>query len=86
MSDFSWNGIELHDPQAIRSRLVKATRLNQMRSKRLPQAMLDFCGEHGIVADIETIRLEDINTAFERILTSDVRYRFVVALSPREGS
>jgi uncharacterized zinc-type alcohol dehydrogenase-like protein len=42
------------------------------------QEMLDFCGEHGIVSDIEMIRIQDINTAYERMLRSDVKYRFVI--------
>jgi uncharacterized zinc-type alcohol dehydrogenase-like protein len=42
------------------------------------QEMLDFCGEHGIVSDIEIIRIQDINTAYERMLRSDVKYRFVI--------
>ena len=42
------------------------------------QEMLDFCGEHGIVSDIEVISADQINVAFERILKSDVRYRFVI--------
>ncbi|GAB2614468.1 NAD(P)-dependent alcohol dehydrogenase [Streptomyces capparidis] len=42
------------------------------------QEMLDFCAEHGITADIELIRAEEINDAYERVLSSDVRYRFVI--------
>jgi uncharacterized zinc-type alcohol dehydrogenase-like protein len=42
------------------------------------QEMLDFCGQHGIVADIERIGIEQINGAYERMLKSDVRYRFVI--------
>jgi uncharacterized zinc-type alcohol dehydrogenase-like protein len=42
------------------------------------QEMLDFCAEHGIVADIEMIRAEEINDAYERMLKGDVRYRFVI--------
>ncbi|CAM5786269.1 NAD(P)-dependent alcohol dehydrogenase [Castellaniella caeni] len=42
------------------------------------QEMLDFCAEHGIVADIEMIRAEQINTAYERMLKGDVKYRFVI--------
>jgi len=42
------------------------------------QAMLDFCAEHGIVADIEMIRAEQINDAYERMLKGDVKYRFVI--------
>lgn len=42
------------------------------------QEMLDFCGEHNIVSEIEIINMQDINTAYERMLKSDVRYRFVI--------
>ncbi len=45
------------------------------------QEMLDFCGEHDIVADIETIRIKDINEAYERVIKSDVRYRFVIDMA-----
>ncbi|XP_061343941.1 probable mannitol dehydrogenase isoform X2 [Gastrolobium bilobum] len=42
------------------------------------QEMLDFCGKHNITADIELIRIDQINTAMERLGKSDVRYRFVI--------
>lgn len=42
------------------------------------QEMLDFCGEHNIVSEIEIIKMQDINEAYERMLKSDVRYRFVI--------
>ena len=42
------------------------------------QEMLDFCAEHGIVADIEMIRMEEINAVYERMLKGDVKYRFVI--------
>lgn len=42
------------------------------------QEMLDFCAEHEITADIELIDIKDINTAYERMLSSDVKYRFVL--------
>lgn len=42
------------------------------------QEMLDFCAEHGIVADIEMIRADEINQAYERMLKGDVKYRFVI--------
>ena len=48
---------------------------------RETQKMLDFCAEHGIVSEIETIAMKDINTAYERMLKSDVKYRFVVDMS-----
>ncbi|MCD7110609.1 NAD(P)-dependent alcohol dehydrogenase [Rhizobium sp. DKSPLA3] len=42
------------------------------------QEMLDFCGKHDIVSDIELIRMDQVNEAYERVLKSDVRYRFVI--------
>ncbi|MFE2880779.1 NAD(P)-dependent alcohol dehydrogenase [Streptomyces roseus] len=42
------------------------------------QEMLDFCAEHGVAAEIEVIRADEINEAYERVLASDVRYRFVI--------
>jgi uncharacterized zinc-type alcohol dehydrogenase-like protein len=48
---------------------------------RETQEMLDFCAEHGIASDIELISAEKINEAYERVLASDVRYRFVIDVS-----
>ena len=45
------------------------------------QEMLDFCGEHNIVSEIELIKIQDINEAYERMLKSDVRYRFVIDMA-----
>lgn len=45
------------------------------------QEMLDFCGEHGIVSDVEMIRVQEINAAYERLLKGDVKYRFVLDLA-----
>ena len=42
------------------------------------QAMLDFCAQHGIVADIEMVRADQINASYERMLKGDVKYRFVI--------
>ena len=44
------------------------------------QEMLDFCGERGIVSDIEMIPMQKIDEAYERMLKSDVKYRFVIDL------
>lgn len=53
---------------------------------RETQEMLDFCAQHGIASDIELIRIEQINDAYERMLRSDVRYRFVIDIdSLRKG-
>jgi uncharacterized zinc-type alcohol dehydrogenase-like protein len=45
------------------------------------QEMLDYCAEHNIVSDIELINIADINTAYERMLKSDVKYRFVIDMA-----
>ncbi len=45
------------------------------------QEMLDFCGQHGITADIEMIRMAEIETAFDRMQRSDVKYRFVIDMA-----
>jgi alcohol dehydrogenase (NADP+) len=45
------------------------------------QEMLDFCAEHGVGAEIETITADQVNTAYERVNHSDVRYRFVIDAS-----
>ncbi len=45
------------------------------------QEMLDFCGAHGITSDIEMIRINQINEAYERMLRSDVKYRFVIDMA-----
>ena len=45
------------------------------------QQMLDFCGEHNVTADIEMLDIKDINLAYERLLKSDVKYRFVIDMS-----
>ena len=45
------------------------------------QEMLDFCGKHGITSDIELIKIQDINEAYERLLKSDVKYRFVIDMA-----
>ena len=47
----------------------------------LTQEMLDFCAEHGLGAEIETISLDDVDGAYERVVASDVRYRFVIDTS-----
>ena len=42
------------------------------------QEMLDFCAEHGLGSDIEMVRADQVNEAYERVLASDVRYSFVI--------
>jgi alcohol dehydrogenase (NADP+) len=51
------------------------------------QEMLDFCAAHNIVSDIEMIRMDQINEAYERMLKGDVKYRFVIDMaSMKHGS
>jgi alcohol dehydrogenase (NADP+) len=45
------------------------------------QEMLDYCSEYNIVSDVEVINIKDINTAYERMLKGDVRYRFVIDMA-----
>ena len=45
------------------------------------QEMLDFCGEHGITADVEVIPIQQVNEAYERLLKSDVKYRFAIDMA-----
>jgi uncharacterized zinc-type alcohol dehydrogenase-like protein len=45
------------------------------------QEMLDYCGEHNIVSEVEVIPMQKINEAFERLLKQDVKYRFVIDMS-----
>ena len=49
------------------------------------QEMLDHCANHGIVSDIELIPIQKINEAYERVLKSDVRYRFVIDIASLRG-
>jgi alcohol dehydrogenase (NADP+) len=48
---------------------------------RETQEMLDFCGKHNVTAEIETIGIEDVDKAYERLLKNDVKYRFVIDIA-----
>ena len=52
----------------------------QVGPKKGPK-MLDFCGEHNITADVEVIPIQKINEAYERLLKSDVKYRFSIDMA-----
>jgi uncharacterized zinc-type alcohol dehydrogenase-like protein len=52
---------------------------------RETQEMLDFCGAHNITADIELIRMDQINDAYERMLKSDVKFRFCIDMATLKG-
>lgn len=43
--------------------------------------MLDFCGKHGIVSDIEMIPIQKVNEAYERVIKGDVKFRFVIDIA-----
>ena len=59
----------------LRRRSLSASFIGGIRKT---QEMLDFCAAHDIVSDVEIISVDKINEAYERILKSDVRYRFVI--------
>lgn len=62
-------------PLVIGRKLIGGSDIGGMKET---QEMLDFCGKHNITADIELIRMNDINAAMERLAKSDVKYRFVI--------
>jgi uncharacterized zinc-type alcohol dehydrogenase-like protein len=49
------------------------------------QEMLDYCGKHDVTADVEMIKMQDINKAYERMLKNDVKYRFVIDMASLKG-
>jgi alcohol dehydrogenase (NADP+) len=70
-------------PVATFNLLMKRRRIagSAIGGIRETQQMLDFCGENGITADIEQIKIQQINEAYERLLKSDVKYRFVIDMA-----
>jgi uncharacterized zinc-type alcohol dehydrogenase-like protein len=54
---------------------------SQIGGIRETQEMLDFCAKHGVACDIEVVPIQKINEAYERVLKSDVRYRFVIDMA-----
>lgn len=70
-------------PMVLRRRSVAGSLIGGISET---QEMLDFCGEHNISSDIEVIKMQDINKAYERMIKSDVKYRFVIDMaSVKEG-
>ena len=65
-------------PMIFRRKAVAGSLIGGIRDT---QEMLDFCGEHGITADVEVIAMQDIDTAFERLKRADVKYRFVIDMA-----
>ena len=76
-------GLPDASPLAAESLISARRRLagSSIGGLRETQDMLDFCGRHGIQADVEVIAIERINDAFERMLRSDVKYRFVIDIA-----
>ena len=54
-------------------------------TERDVQIEILFCGEHGITADVEVIPIQKINEAYERMLRSDVKYRFTIDMASLKG-
>jgi alcohol dehydrogenase (NADP+) len=50
------------------------------------QEMLDFCGKHNITADVEVIPIQKVNEAYERLLKSNVKYRFSIDMKSLKSS
>ncbi|MEU4466854.1 alcohol dehydrogenase catalytic domain-containing protein [Streptomyces sp. NPDC024017] len=71
-----WAGTAL-PPRAGTAPTSSSTRTSSSATRE----MLDFCGEHGIGAEIEVVPVEKTNEAYERVLSSDVRYRFVIDMA-----
>jgi uncharacterized zinc-type alcohol dehydrogenase-like protein len=77
--------VGIPDPQVLDARSMIGNRRRLAGSMiggiRETQEMLEFCGKHNIVSDIELIPMQKINEAYERTVKSDVRYRFVIDIA-----
>lgn len=73
------NAIPVHAFSLVPGR--KSISGSMIGSIKETQEMLDFCGQHNIVSEIELIDIKDINEAYERVIKSDVRYRFVIDMA-----
>jgi uncharacterized zinc-type alcohol dehydrogenase-like protein len=77
-------GIPPEDPSLHVSGIIgkrKSIAGSMIGGAKETQEMLDFCAEKNIVSDVEVIAMKDINTAYERMMKGDVRYRFVIDMS-----
>jgi alcohol dehydrogenase (NADP+) len=77
-------GLPVEEPKASPFALITNRRSitgSMIGSMKETQEMLDFCAEKNIVADIELIRIQDINEAYERMVRNDVKYRFVIDMA-----
>jgi uncharacterized zinc-type alcohol dehydrogenase-like protein len=73
-----WRDWRMRSPVILLSPTHATQRPSLFCSKR---EMLDFCADHGITADIELIKIQQINDAYERLLKSDVKYRVVIDMA-----
>jgi uncharacterized zinc-type alcohol dehydrogenase-like protein len=77
-------GLPTDDPRVSPFDLLKNRRSvigSMVGSIKETQEMLDYCAEKSIGSDVEVINIDYINTAYERMLKSDVRYRFVIDMA-----
>jgi uncharacterized zinc-type alcohol dehydrogenase-like protein len=74
-------------PVAAGALIMKRRRLvgSLIGGIRETQEMLDFCAAHGVASDIELIRADQVNEAYERMIKGDVRYRFVIDCASLAG-
>jgi uncharacterized zinc-type alcohol dehydrogenase-like protein len=74
---------EPHPSPSVANLIMKRRTLGGSLIGGIPetQEMLDFCAEHGIVSDVEMIAMKDIDAAYDRMLKSDVKYRFVIDMA-----
>ena len=81
---WSWSAFPEHPVPVHAFSLIggrKSLSGSMIGSIKETQEMLDFCGKHNIVSDIEMIDIQQVNEAYERMLKSDVRYRFVIDMA-----
>jgi len=77
-------GLPVEVPEVSPFSLIRNRRSitgSMIGSMQETQEMLDFCAEHNIVSNVEIIRMDQINEAYERLLKSDVKYRFVIDMA-----
>ena len=77
-------GLPKHPPNVSPCALIKNRRIiigSMNGSIKETQAMLDFCQEHKIFTEIETIAISQFNEAYERMIKGDIKYRFVIDMS-----
>jgi uncharacterized zinc-type alcohol dehydrogenase-like protein len=78
---------ESHPSPSVRNLIFKRRQIagSLIGGIKETQEMLDFCAEHNIVSDIELISMQNIDEAYQRMLKSDVKYRFVIDMASMKG-